>query len=248
MSYILDALKRSDQDRLKGSTPDLQTQPEPPVFVHPPARNTGVGRLLFWAMVIVLLAAVLWFGIPQFPQQGLKPATLEAVAEPTQAAAPVDTAKLEPVKANSNEQTLEQLKGVQLDLAPAEAAPMAINEQPTEQPGPAASQQHTDLVQDQTPRSLAKTTPSRPQPTPKPDPYQGIPHQRQLSSDLQRSLPDLAISVHIYSESPASRLVRINNTTYREGDQVDRQLTLDEITPDGVIMSIRNNRFWRRNR
>jgi hypothetical protein len=65
-----------------------------------------------------------------------------------------------------------------------------------------------------------------------------------LRYDLQDALPDLNISVHLYSTTPSSRLVRINNTIYREGDFIDTELKLEEITRDGLIMSIRNERFW----
>ena len=78
-----------------------------------------------------------------------------------------------------------------------------------------------------------------------PDPYEGIPNQRQLAIELQRELPDMSISVHVYSAKPGSRLVRIDNTVYREGDFVASELKLEEITPNGMIMSFRDTRFWR---
>ena len=80
---------------------------------------------------------------------------------------------------------------------------------------------------------------------PDPGPYDGIPHQRQLDYDLQSRLPAMNVSVHMYSTTPSSRLVRINGTIYREGDLVDSELKLEEITQDGLILSIRDTRFWR---
>ena len=77
------------------------------------------------------------------------------------------------------------------------------------------------------------------------DPYKGIPHQRQLAYDLQSAVPELNVSVHVYSTKPSSRLVRINNAIYREGDIIDGELKLEEITQDGLIMSVRDNLFWR---
>ena len=56
------------------------------------------------------------------------------------------------------------------------------------------------------------------------------------------------ISVHLYSPNPSSRLVRINNRIYHEGDQIDTDLRLERITPDGLIMNFRDERFWRKAR
>jgi len=93
--------------------------------------------------------------------------------------------------------------------------------------------------------SLAEPVAKEQAPVAVADPYAGIPHQRQLPSSVQRELPELEITVHIYSETPSARLVRINRRNYREGELVDNQLTLEEITPDGLVMSFGDIRFWR---
>ena len=78
----------------------------------------------------------------------------------------------------------------------------------------------------------------------RPDPYAGIPHQKQLPSTFQKALPDLTFSVHIFSSKPASRMVKINGQRLREGDPIAAGLTLKQITQDGGILSYKKRQFW----
>lgn len=94
--------------------------------------------------------------------------------------------------------------------------------------------------------ALADASPAKPVPAPaQPDPYDGIPHQKQLPVNVQRTIPELNFTVHIFSKTPRSRMVKINGKRLGEGDTIERGLVLEEITKDGVILSINNRRFWR---
>ncbi|MFC6669209.1 general secretion pathway protein GspB [Marinobacterium aestuariivivens] len=70
-----------------------------------------------------------------------------------------------------------------------------------------------------------------------------MPYWRQLPVDVQRSLPELKFSVHIYSEDPASRRVKIGERMMREGQRITPQVRLEEIIPKGVILSYQEYRF-----
>lgn len=82
-------------------------------------------------------------------------------------------------------------------------------------------------------------------PSDKRDPYVGVRHFKQLSSEIKREIPALTFSVHIFSDTPSGRMVKINNKTLREGGMLNGDLRLEEITKDGVIMVYRGQRFWR---
>jgi general secretion pathway protein B len=62
---------------------------------------------------------------------------------------------------------------------------------------------------------------------------------------VQQELPALTISVHAYSGKPADRLVGINNRLLHEGEYVADGLKLEQITPDGMILSYKGYRFRR---
>jgi general secretion pathway protein B len=51
-------------------------------------------------------------------------------------------------------------------------------------------------------------------------------------------LPDLIISSHIYSSDPAMRRLNMNGRNWREGDVISRDVTLQEITPEGILVIV----------
>ncbi|WP_290705200.1 general secretion pathway protein GspB [Amphritea sp.] len=70
-----------------------------------------------------------------------------------------------------------------------------------------------------------------------------IPLLRELKSALQREIPALNVSVHIYTDIPEQRMARINGTMTRQGQQLSSDLTLEEIRPDSLILSFRGEKF-----
>ena len=70
-----------------------------------------------------------------------------------------------------------------------------------------------------------------------------IPLLRQLSPEFRQSVPPMSLDVHVYRESPARRFVLINETMYRQGEHTAEGLVVEEIAPDGVILSYRGKLF-----
>jgi general secretion pathway protein B len=60
---------------------------------------------------------------------------------------------------------------------------------------------------------------------------------------LRERMSSLTMSLHFYTEEPARRMVRIDNRIVREGQTVSDQLVLEEITPTGAIFSFAGARF-----
>ncbi len=56
-------------------------------------------------------------------------------------------------------------------------------------------------------------------------------------------LPRLALDVLVYSETPAERLVFINGRKYVEGQTVDGETVVEQITPDGVVLDHQGRRI-----
>jgi general secretion pathway protein B len=84
---------------------------------------------------------------------------------------------------------------------------------------------------------------AEPIPRRKPDPYASVPTLRELPRKFRRKVPEIDIYLHVYATDPAGRFVRINRRNFRESDQVARGLTLETITPDGLVMVLRERRF-----
>ena len=66
-----------------------------------------------------------------------------------------------------------------------------------------------------------------------------------LPLSVRQELPAMTISVHAYSDNPASRLVGIDSRILREGDDIVAGLKLEQITPDGMILGFKGYRFSR---
>jgi general secretion pathway protein B len=66
---------------------------------------------------------------------------------------------------------------------------------------------------------------------------------KELPPAIKNSLPGLKISAHYYTVEPQSRFTRINEQTVREGQTLDSGVKLEEITPEGVVLSRQGYRF-----
>ena len=218
MSYILDALRKSDLQRQHGAAPTLQTTP---------LRPRASGRPAVWTygvlgtMLIAAGIAIGWLRPWQTPQPApvTAPIAVEPFApEPPQIPAPPVPAKSvltpepsAPSAANTQPRTAS--KGA---TVPAKAAVRSAHVPPANAVGPASAAPESKV--------LAMT---------------------ELPPAIQQEIPPLAISVHAYSSNPADRIVGINNRLLREGGNVPPGLTLDEITPDGMVFSYKGYRFRR---
>jgi hypothetical protein len=54
----------------------------------------------------------------------------------------------------------------------------------------------------------------------------------------------LRLDVHVYSERPGDRMVFINNRKYVEGQRVDAAHVIEEITPEGAVLSAGGQRIF----
>jgi general secretion pathway protein B len=262
MSYILDALRRSDQDRKKGDVPDLQSQPDALVRQSSVPSKSDRKNVLLWLLPIVVALQLIWI-LPTFVNTHNDAPSIAKIEASLDSLRPANVAPTIPTEATQREQfssddlNLDELKDVQMDISPVDEAEVdvpqtTVSELPVEQSTDslAATTRQSEVVAEsandstQSAPKLNESIPATDPPGSDADPYDGIPHQRQLPYELQSALPELNISVHVYSATPSSRLVRINSTIYGEGDFINSELRLEEITRDGLIMSIRNELFW----
>lgn len=64
-----------------------------------------------------------------------------------------------------------------------------------------------------------------------------------IPAGLRGRMRELTMSLHYYTDDPARRMVRINDRIVREGQLVADDLLLEEITPAGAIFSMGGERF-----
>ena len=57
------------------------------------------------------------------------------------------------------------------------------------------------------------------------------------------NLPDLKLDIHVYSNKPAERFVFVNMRKYLEGQTLGEGPTVERITPEGVVLNAQGTRF-----
>ncbi len=94
---------------------------------------------------------------------------------------------------------------------------------------------------------MAKPPPPKPEPVAKAVPSQAAaPAVRllgDLSDDLRRQIPPLAITGSVYSTNPDKRLLLLNNQVLAQGSLAAPEVTLVEIQAKSSVFSFRGTRF-----
>ncbi len=59
----------------------------------------------------------------------------------------------------------------------------------------------------------------------------------------EAGLPELHLDIHVYSTVASERFVFVNGAKYREGESLQAGPTVESITPEGVVLGYRGSRF-----
>jgi general secretion pathway protein B len=236
MSYILDALRRADAERERGSVPGLNTQPLPP----PAAERLPVRRWLPWALggaaALLLAAGVGWWLRPA-------PPVLMAQAPPDEAARPPNDAAPRPPRVETppappprgeappmRSETPPPMRPAPPPAAGPLPRPAALPAAPAAAPRPPAASAPPPAVR-------AAAAPAAASAPPAVVPY------TQLADDVRRQLPTLALGGAIYSEHAASRMLIVSGQLMREGDTVAPGVVLEQIRPRSAVLRWRDVRY-----
>ncbi|WP_303909281.1 general secretion pathway protein GspB [Thiohalomonas denitrificans] len=214
MSYILEALNKSQREHARGSVPTLQGQAPP---ARPSVRRIGplVSALLLGAVMSLSIAGYLvrWqdsgtvalsslsasgSGVIRSGSSGSDSQPVRTVEHP---AVPVRKPEPLPVAGTVPARPLEQKAGQHGNLEP----PVAERPEPVRQP-PAKA-------------------------------------WSELPVDIRRTIGNLVLNIHVYSERPEKRFVFINQRQYGEGDVLKEGPTLEVINPAGLVLAFREERF-----
>lgn len=250
MSYILDALRKSDQQRKRGAAPRLQTVQAAAAVRKQPA------FLLYGLSAAILLGggiAIGWW----HPWQTELPASIggSLAAKPLELSPPQATAPaLPPVLPEMASKPAQEIPVQQMPVRQSRSASL-----PPPAPAAVARERHVPAVArvetNSTRREAATAAPKDEAQPVREKPFGGAPAQSvkdqkfvvmsDLPPSIQQEIPAMSISVHAYSPNPKDRLVSINNRMLREGDYLQPGLGLEQITPDGMIFSYKGYRFLR---
>jgi general secretion pathway protein B len=264
MSFILDALRKSEHERQRQTGPALV---EVPVAAPKPKANRWASAAI--ALLVINLVAI---GVLLLVKSRDESATRVVADEaPAVVPAPIPSAAGPASSAAAPAPSAQASVTQALPQPPVSAPPPMLR--PALPPPPAAGtrssleQETSSYVPPMDPAAAAAAA------APPPGPaavaparrgsvvYQSLPEagltsgdappQTPAATDLPRAddmtargnLPEMRLELHVWSTKPQERFVFVNGRRYREGDSTADGATVEEITREGVIMNSGGNRF-----
>ena len=214
MSFILDALRKSEIERQRQSGPSMAEFP-----VAREDRRLPVALIAIGFLLAVNLAVVLFF-------------MLRGEREPDPDAAPAGAAVQVPAgnpPAANTAATPAPQTALQSQLGDPEMLeePPAIYYEDATQPPDAPD---PTLVPDAADPGASVV-------------YGDAPPAQAPSGDAPQGLPELSVDLHVFAADPAKRAVFINGRRYTQGAQIAEGPKVEEITREGAVLSYRGRRF-----
>jgi len=223
MSFILDALKKSELERQRQTVPGLMD-----TRVIPRRRS-----LPLWAVALGVLLAINLLVLTYFlmRKSALVPHAPASAQVPTPASPP-------PAPAPQHFSPL--------DAAPmyAPEIPVAATETPSDSAARALSRAPAlaDLGKPAL-HPILRADPLLSDEDTQADNQEVLPSISEISLSGAQALPDLHLDVHVYATKPADRFVYINMRKYHEGSALQEGPTIERIRRDGVVLNYQGVRF-----
>lgn len=233
MSYILEALKRAEQERQTGQVPSPVT--------HKPLETTETASKLWPIVAVALLLvtiAVATFALRRLSENSATTLATPAVATPvvnqaatTPAAVPV--ARIQP--------SAELVKVIAVTQQPTVITVPEVKPAPVTQPEPApepapeavlTGPAQPVVVED--PALASDVDALATEPRPSWEPLPAAMRQQLGLSDLQ---------FHRYSDVPEKRFVMIGGVRYGEGDRLPQGAVIEEVVESGVLLDWQGRRY-----
>jgi general secretion pathway protein B len=219
MSFILDALKKSEIERQRQSMPGLMDAPTP----------LRRGGLPLWAILLgCLLAINTVVLIVVLIRNGGPSAASNSARHDT---APAD---LKPPKADEHFSPLSQ--------APVYAPEIPVPPAETSSSNESAAAATRAIAQRAAPHAVRRPDPVLIDEEAS-DNDEVLPSINEINLTGAQALPEMHLDVHVYATKPADRFVYINMRKYHEGNTLQEGPVLERIRRDGVVLNYQGLRF-----
>jgi general secretion pathway protein B len=249
MSFILDALKKSEVERQRQAIPGLIDSRPPPPRARFPIWAIALTALL--GVNLLVLAIVLTRGgsKPEAPANSAAvvantpPPPSPAAAPPSAPpAAPPAALPSAPASQPPGPPAGSQPAPARSDhFSPMDPAPVYAPELPVTSAPPVALAPPAGRARTPEPLRAARTSdPLLTHEDSKAD-TEVLPSMSEVN--LNGQLPELHIDVHVYATNAAERFVYINMRKYREGETIAEGPVLERIRRDGAVLNYQGVRF-----
>jgi len=232
MSYILEALKKSEQERNRGGVPDIKT-------VHTYIPQSIKPRQSLWPWILLgvaLINAIIIFVIylnKDTPTS--KKSTSTQMSNVTQSVQP----KPEIVAKTSDAPPIAPVSTPSVKKPEPTSQPTVSTKHAPEPTKPNVVFSKTPLSADNTVGNIAEQNEKTAALANKPVKPGKVKKDKavlpsELPEQIKRQIPNIAFEGHVYTSNVASRSVMINGKKMREGDSLSGGLTLKAITSVGA--------------
>ncbi len=233
MSFILDALRKSEAARRRSEAPDLFAAM--PATPEPVLARPNWPLWLLGAVAAISLIAVLWL-LSQRTQQAT-PAS--PTVDATMTAAPTnDAATRDPVSEPVSAPIPEPVSAP----GPASIPPQTPPPMDRSPPPVVVSEVAPQVAPLPLPARELPATPTVIAPPPALPPTGGLVSLADLDPATRKQLPPLKLSMHLWNETPARRFVILDGQRLREGDLLG-ELVIERITRDGAVLAWRGGQL-----
>jgi general secretion pathway protein B len=269
VSFILDALRKSEHARQKQTGPGLA---EVPVVVTKPKTNVWATAAIALLVVNLVAVGVLLLRRANDPAPvaapALAPATTTVSAAPTArvTSSPASPAGTEPTLSPTAvppaatptqpalaprapaggrnplaEEVGDSVEAVDPSVAAAAAA-VPSGPPAVTRKGVAPARRGT-VVYAPVPEAtdLPYTPPPAAAPAPAPTADDNLPAADEVTA--RGGLPALHLDLHVYASAPQQRFIFVNSRKYREGEALQEGPVVEQITASGAVLSYRGARF-----
>ena len=259
MSFILDALKKSESDRQRQSGPALFE-----VKVAPPRPRLPAWAIAIAALLVVNLGIVMWMllrhstraaGADAATSAATPAATAATASWPAQPLAVPAAAALPPAAPAPGSAPVVTAAGsavppaMSQPLAADAAAAAAAAATPSPAPAPAPSVPGGTAAAAADAPNPEDYAPAAEQGSPalgsrvRRGTAAGVPLYQDAAATPGTHIPELRLDLHVFAAQPQDRFVMINMHKLREGESLPEGVHVDSITPDGVVLSYKGSRF-----
>ena len=222
MSFILDALKKSEAQRQRADAPALYE-----MKMAPPRQGVPVWLIVLGALLLInigVLGVVLLRGNHSAAPQADAGSAGTGIATPPPAPAPAAPTPASATPANP-------------------PATIALGNQPGTAATPNSAATSADRADD------APAIEPAPAPTAASSAGSGggsgdVPTYDQAAGAPGAHLPELKLDLHAYAPNPGDRFVFLNMVKLKEGQSSPAGVRVETITPDGAILSWQGSRFF----
>jgi general secretion pathway protein B len=217
MSFILDALKKSELERQRQSAPGLVDSGAARPRSRLPAWAIALGSLL--AVNLIVLLFVLTRGTGNVPRAVTPGAVAPPAPAPHAAPAPAEDGHFSPLEAPVY---APEIPAASL---PASEAPRPVT---TGVAGNSKVGHRDPLLSDEDYKS---------------DDDEVLPTINEINLTGAQALPELHLDVHVFATKSAERFVYVNMRKYHEGATLQEGPSIERIRRDGVVLRYQGLRF-----